>query len=257
MSSSPAVLRTLAFGDVTRTVWGAAWIPGGEGSAVAMIGGDAVAPVVSSLRLSIAENGSEWRLEGVGFTLIAVPAGEIVDVQAVDENIVGSDQLCRVTGRFEQSGAEHAVDCLGLRSSRSGGFDLGKLESVRAVSTWFEEPDEGFALTAFRGRKAKHHDSDVLTATVLGPEPSPPVEDPRLSTTYDAGGWPLRAGLELWLAAVGEDKDAQQFPRRAAGEATGARTETAAGDLDLRAEPFRWHSRGREGAGIYLLARRR
>ena len=172
MSSSPAVLRTLAFGDVTRTVWGAAWIPGGEGSAVAMIGGDAVAPVVSSLRLSIAENGSEWRLDGVGFTLIAVPAGEIVDVQAVEENIVGSDQLCRVTGRFEQSGAEHAVDCLGLRSSRSGGFDLGKLESVRAVSTWFEEPDEGFALTAFRGRKAKHHDSDVLTATVLGPEPS-------------------------------------------------------------------------------------
>ena len=257
MSSSPAVLRTLAFGDVARTVWGTAWIPGGEGSAVAMIGGDAVAPVVSSLRLSIAENGSEWRLEGVGFTLIAVPAGEIVDVQAVDENIVGSDQLCRVTGRFEQSGAEHAVDCLGLRSSRSGGFDLGKLESVRAVSTWFEEPDEGFALTAFRGRKAKHHDSDVLTATVLGPEPSPPVEDPRLSTTYDAGGWPVRAGLELWLAAEGEDEDAQQFPRRAAGEAAGARTETAAGDLDLRAEPFRWHSRGREGAGIYLLARRR
>ena len=257
MSSSPAALRTLAFGDVTRTVWGAAWIPGGDGSAVAMIGGDAVAPVVSNLRLSIAEDGSEWRLEGVGFTLIAVPAGEIVDVRAEDENIVGADQQCRVTGRFERSGAEHAVDCLGLRSSRSGGFDLGKLESVRAVSTWFEQPDEGFALTAFRGRKAKHHDSDVLTATVLGPEPSPAVEDPRLSTTYDAGGWPVRAGLELWLAAEGEDEDAQQFPRRAAGEAAGARTETAAGDLDLRAEPFRWHSRGREGAGIYLLARRR
>jgi hypothetical protein len=257
MSSSPAALRTLAFGDVTRTVWGAAWIPGGDGSAVAMIGGDAVAPVVSSLRLSIAEDGSEWRLEGVGFTLIAAPAGEIVHVRAEDEDIVGSDQLCRVAGRFDQKGAEHAVDCLGLRSSRSGGFDLGKLESVRAVSTWFEEPDEGFALTAFRGRKAKHHDADVITATVLGPEPSPPVEDPRLSTTYDAGGWPVRAGLELWLAAEGEVEDAQQFPRRAAGEAAGARTETAAGDLDLRAEPFRWHSRGRDGAGMYLLARRR
>ena len=59
---------------------------------------------------------------------------------------------------------------------------------------------------------------------------------------------------ELWLAAEGEDE--QHFPRRASGEAAGARTETAAGELDLRAEPFRWHSRGREGAGMYILARR-
>ena len=253
MSPSPPVLRTLAFGDVARTVWGAAWIPGSDGSAVATVGGDGVAPVVSSLRLSVAEDGGEWRLDGDVVALIASPAGEIVDVHAPDDDTVGFDQLCRVTGRFEQSGGEHAVDCLGLRTSRSGAFDLAKLESVRVVSTWFE-PDEGLALTAFRGRKAKHHDSDVVTATVLGPEPSPPVEDPRLSTTYDGGGWPIRAGLELWLAAEGEE---EQFPRRAAGQAAGARTETAAGELDLRAEPFRWHSRGREGAGMYLLARRR
>jgi hypothetical protein len=254
MSSTSPALRTLAFGDVARTVWGAAWIPGGDGSAVAIIGGDAVAPVVSSLRLSVDEDGGEWRLDGERLAVTASPAGEIVDVRAADDDLVGFDQLCRVTGRFEQSGAEHTVDCLGLRTTRSGSFDLGKLASVRAVSTWFE-PDEGFALMAFRGRKAKHHDSDVVTATVLGPEPSPPVEDPRLSTTYDAGGWPLRAGLELWVAA-GED-DEEQFPRRAVGRATGARTETAAGDLDLRAEPFRWHSRGREGAGMYLTAHRR
>ncbi len=86
-----------------------------------------------------------------------------------------------------------------------------KLESVRAVSTWFE-PDEGLALMAFRPRKAKSHDGDVVTAAVLGPESSPPVEDPRLTTTYDAGGWPVRAGLELWLAGEGEE---EQFPRRA------------------------------------------
>ena len=254
MSPNPSELRSLAFGDLARTVWGAAWIPSGDGSAVATVGGDAVAPVVSSLRLSVAEDGDEWRLDGVGFALSATPAGEIVDVRDEEEGIVGFDQLCRVTGRFEQSGGEHEVDCLGLRSSRSGGFDLAKLESVRAVSTWFE-PDEGLSLIAFRGRKAKHHDGDVVTATVLGPEPSAPVEDPRLSTTYDAGGWPVRAGVELWLAAEGEE--AQPFPRRASGEAAGARTETAAGELDLRAEPFRWHSRGREGAGMYILARRR
>jgi len=253
MSPTSSELRTLAFGDVPRTVWGAAWIPGGGGSVVATVGGDAGRPVVSSLRLSVAEDGGEWRLDGDHVALVAAPAGETVDVRASDDDIVGFDQLCRVTGRFEQGGTEHAVDCLGLRTSCSGSFDLAKIESVRAVSTWFE-PDEGFALMAFRDRKAKHHDSDVVTAAVLGPETSTPVEDPRLSTTYDADGWPVRAGLELWLAAEGEE---EQYPRRAAGEAAGARTETAAGELELRAEAFRWHSRGREGAGLYLLARRR
>ena len=121
------------------------------------------------------------------------------------------------------------------------------------MSTWFE-PDEGLALMAFRARKAKSHDGDVVTAAVLGPERAAPVEDPRLTTTYDAGGWPIRAGLELWLAGEGEE---EQFPRRASGEAAGARAQSAAGELDLRAEPFRWHSRGRDGAGIYILARRR
>ena len=176
-------------------------------------------------------------------------------MHADDDHVEGFDQLCRVTGRFELDGAEHAVDCLGLRTSRSGSFDLGKLESVRAVSTWFE-PDEGLALMAFRARKAKSHDGDVVTAAVLGPESSPPVEDPRLTTTYDAGGWPVRAGLELWLA--GDRTRQEQLPASARPGRRRARGRSpAAGELDLRAEPFRWHSRGRDGAGIYILARRR
>jgi hypothetical protein len=252
MSPISSGLRTLAFGDLAWRAWGAAWIAPGDGSGLVMLGGDGGGAVVRSLRLSAAAEDGEWRLDGEQAALIVAPAGELVGVEASDD-IVGFDQLCRVTGRFEQGGAERAVDCLGLRTSRSGGFDLAKLESVRAVSTWFE-PDEGYALTAFRGRKAKHHESDVVTAAVLGPEASAPVEDPRLSTTYDAGEWPIRAGLELWLAGQSEE---EQYPRRAVGEATGARAQSAAGELDLRAEPFRWHSRGREGAGMYLLARRR
>ena len=54
-------------------------------------------------------------------------------------------------------------------------------------------------MTAFRPRRAKAPDRDVLTGAVITAEASPPVEDPRLSTTYQAGGWPVRAGLELWL----------------------------------------------------------
>jgi hypothetical protein len=205
------------------------------------------------LRLTVGDADGEWRLDGEHGALIVEPAGDAVAVSAGDDHVEGFDQLCRVRGRFELDGADRAVDSLGLWTSRSGSFDLGKLESVRAVSTWFE-PDEGLALVAFRPRKAKAHDNDVITATVLGPEGSAPVEDPRLTTTYDAGGWPIRAGLELWLAAESEE---EQYPRRASGEAAGGRAQSTAGDLDVRAEPFRWHSRGRDGAGIYLLARRR
>ena len=253
MSPISPALRTLAFGDLARTIWGAAWIAGDDDSALATLGADGDRAVVPSVRLTASTEDSEWRLDGYQSALIVSPAGELVGVQSSDD-IDGFDQLCRVVGRFALDGAEHAVDCLGVRTSRSGGFDLAKLESVRAVSTWFE-PDEGFALTAFRGRKAKHHDADVVTAAVFGPDASVPVEDPRLSTTYDAGGWPVRAGLELWLAA-GEGEE-EQYPRRAVGEAAGVRAQTGVGELDLRAEPFRWHSRGREGAGMYLLACRR
>jgi hypothetical protein len=176
--------------------------------------------------------------------------GELVDVQAAQDGLAGWEQLCRVSGRF----GANEVDCLGVRSAWSDDLELSRFESIRAVSVWFD-PDEAFALTAFRPRKAKAHDGDLLAAAVIAPERSAAVEDPRLSTTYAADGWPLRAGLELWLAS--ETDSEQQYPRRASGEAAGPRAEALAGELELQAEPFQWHSRGRVGAGMYLLARRR
>ena len=254
MTPPPCALRTLAFGDLERGIWGAAFVLATGGSALVALGGDSAAATFDSgLRLSADEAGGEWHLEGEGTALRIVAGGEALGVAATDDRVEGFDQLCRVSGGFSLGGAEVEVDSLGVRMSRSGGFDVGKLESVRAVSTWFE-PDEGLALMAFRARKAKAHDGDVVTATVLGPAAAAVVEDPRLSTTYDAGGWPVRAGLELW---VGREDEDEQYPRRASGEATGARAETADGELELRAEPFRWHSRGRDGAGMYILARRR
>jgi hypothetical protein len=131
---------------------------------------------------------------------------------------------------------------------------MERYESIRAVSTWFE-PDEAIALTAFRPRKTKSHDGDLIAAAVIGPESSTAVEDPRLSTTYEAEGWPLRAGLELWLPSP--EASEQQYPRRASGEAAGTRAHAQIATLELRVEPFHWHSRGRDGAGMYILARRR
>jgi hypothetical protein len=244
-------LRTLAFGD--GTVWGTAWVSDPAGGALAAVGAGTEAIVPPGVRLSDGGAGEEWRLEGDGIALVAVPAGELVDVQAARDGIEGSEQLCRVTGRFSAGGGQHEVDCLGLRSAWSDAVNLGKFESIRAVSAWFD-PDEGLSVVSFRPRKAKGQDGDLLAATVIAADGAPPVEDPRLSTTYAGDGWPTRAGLELWL--TGPEPD-QQYPRRASGEAVGARAQALAGDLELRAEPFRWHSRGREGVGMYLLARRR
>jgi len=242
-------LRTLAFGD--GSVWGASWSPGSAGAALTALGSGTDVNVTPDLPLvdSGAGPADDWRLEAEGVALVAASVGEVVDVQAAQDGLAGWDQLCRVTGTF--GGTE--VDCFGVRSSWADDVELARFESIRAVSVWFD-PDEAFALTAFRPRKAKHHDGDLLAAAVIAPDVSAVVEDPRLSTTYAADGWPVRAGVELWCS--GEEPE-RQYPRRASGEAVGPRAQAVAGELELQAEPFRWHSRGREAAGMYLLARRR
>jgi hypothetical protein len=246
------VLRTLAFGD--RSVWGASWSSDSAGSSLTALGAGPQATVLPGVRLPESDAGAdaEWRLDIDDVALVVTPAGEPVDVQAAQDGIEGWDQLCRVSGRFGQ----YEVDCLGVRSGWSDAIDLKRYQSIRAVSVWFG-PDEAFAVTAFRPRKAKAHDADLLAAAVIAAERSAPVEDPRLSTTYAADGWPARAGLELWLAAPEGSDSEQQYTRRASGEAIGTRAQAQAGELELRAEPFRWHSRAREGTGMYLLARRR
>jgi hypothetical protein len=245
----------LAFGDLAQTIWGAGWISDsddGERRTLLLVGDGSGRMIAGSLGVTAGQDGDEWQLGDDRNALTASPVGEPVPVHDAENRIEGYDQLCRVTGRLD--GGERTVECHGVRTWFSGAVDLEGFESIRAVSSWFE-PGEALAVTAFRARKAKAHDSDVMTAAVIAPEGSAAVEEPRLSTTYELDGWPVRAGLELWLPVEGSDE--QQYPRRASGEATGARAEGCAGGLDIRAEPFRWHSRGRDGAGMYILARRR
>ena len=249
-------LRTLAFGE--DSVWGTAWASASAGATLAALGAGPEVIVVSEVGLSdsAADPSGEWRLDGDGVALVVSPAGELVEVRAEGKDgIEGWHQLVRVSGRFGRGAGqhEHEVECLGLRSSWSDAVDLAKFASIRAVSAWFD-PDEAYALTAFRPRKAKAHDGDAVAAAAITPDGAPAIEDPRLSTTYAGDGWPARAGLELWLASDPESD--QHYPRRASGKAAGARAQTLAGDFELQAEPFRWHSRGREGAGMYVLARR-
>jgi hypothetical protein len=204
----------------------------------------------------------QWRLDGDRIELRLSPSAAATLGGAPDAGLEGFDQLCRASGRLTLGGGEREVSCLASRSTRDGALDLERFESFRQVSAWFE-PDEGLALIALRPRKSRGQESDLISASVLEPQERPVlVTEPRLSTTYTAAGVPARAGLELWVeeptSRESEEDGAQtaEFPRRAAGEALGAGIEWQAGGFELRAVPLVWHSRGRDGAGIYLLGRR-
>jgi hypothetical protein len=258
VSAAAIALGILAFGDADGTVWGATWISGPAGAAesLVMLGRGSGRASVGTLRLSggPGPENAQWRIGDDPRGLVVSAVGQAVPVHDAESKLEGYYQLCRVTGHWASDGADGDVDCLGVQVWFAEGVELARYESIRAVSSWFE-PDQGLTLTALRSRKAKAHDGDAVAGAVIGPDSAEPAEDPRLSTTYAADGWPVRAGLELWLAA--EKSGERHYSRRASGEATGARAQGAVGDYDIRAEPFRWHSRGRDGAGMYVLARRR
>jgi hypothetical protein len=238
-------LRTVTFAALEGGPWGAVWC---FAEAVAVLGAapPRAASQIAAASLEGLDDQEDWRLQADGVELAIAAQAEPIRGSG---NGDGFDQLCRVRGRAVIDGAEVAVDCLGRRGSRAS-LEPSRYDSVRDVSAWFE-PDEGFALTAVRPRKARGQSKDVISAAVLDATAGKAVADPRLSTTYNGDGAPSRAGLELWLG----DDESEQFPRRAAGESVGVGTTATDERLELRAELMRWHSRGRDGAGVYLLAR--
>jgi hypothetical protein len=241
-------IRTLAFGDLKTDLWAAGWI--GPESFLAF-GRPASDSPASTVRVTVtgSQASEDWSLSGDGIELTVSPVGDPVNSSELE----GYDQLCRLHGRLVLAGSEQAVEVPGRRSLRAG-VDLGRLDSLRDVCALFG-PDDAVALTALRPRRTSGHGGDLVVATVFDPAGAVAVADPRLSTTYAADGSPTRAGIELWLD-VSEDSD-EQYPRRAAGEATGLRADATVDGLSVSAHAFWWHSRGNDGAGVYLLARAR
>lgn len=184
----------------------------------------------------------------------------------------GYEQLCRVSGTVRVRGVETRVDCLGQRGRSWGAPDWEKIALARALSGWLGD-DLGFSVVAIRPSRAAHHADEALAAFLLAPAPapaSPPgetvveeapvatvdglvdptlVEDPRLSTAYDAEDRQHRAGLELYLRA----DDAA--PRRIAGEVL-CGTSLDLGRLRMDTAFFAWRMEGREGVGRYDIIRR-
>jgi hypothetical protein len=235
----------------------------GDGPVVSQFGtAGELRPVLTDAVSFEASGRGEWTLRGEGIELELSAAGEPAEIALPDYSVEVGTQLCRAHGGLALDGSGHEIDCFGQLGTRAWPADPARVESLREVLAWFG-PDDGLALVSLRSPHSDGHDRDAVAA-VLFQEGSPiEIADPRLSTTYTAEGRPARASLELWLDELERDtadadaNDAAQphFPRRAAGEAAGATAQLAVAALDVQAAIFRWHMSGRDGAGVYLLAR--
>jgi hypothetical protein len=243
---SASALRTVAFGDLDGQVWGAAVQSGHAGL---VFGGAGTAQGAPEPEWTV--QGRAWSLVGDGFELHVEPRGEAPaedrDGDPSKSEVTGLQEICRVHGRILLAGVEQLVDCAGTRTALDG-LEAEAAGSARVVSGWFG-PEEAITLIALRPRGASDHEADLIAATLFDPDGWSSVDDPRLSTTYTQTGDPARTSLELWVAD-GEN----EFPRRAAGEASGPSAAVSAGELMLRVAPLRCHSRGLEGSGVYVLA---
>jgi hypothetical protein len=245
-ATTESMLRTVTFGALDAAVWGACW-----GGAEPVLAAGGLEPGTLAADGPVTLDGSapsaEWRLNGPGadvtLTALSDPAPSAANG--------GFDQLCQIRGSLEIDGTERPIDCSGRRGTHD--LEVARFASVRDLSAFFA-PGEGLVLSALRPRRASGHDHDRLAAVIFEPDAVIEVAEPRLSTTYAADGHPARVGLELWIDA---GEDGEQYPRRAAAEALGARATFSLGELDLEAYALRWHSRGQEGAGVYLQARAR
>jgi hypothetical protein len=241
MSVSALPLQSVLFADLESGVWGIAWgSPSGALGLGELTRGSSTRGAAVNFESSSANDG--WELAGDAGGLRVTPLTEPVSSARWE----GFDQLCEVRGTLNSG---QPVGAIGVRSLH-GGIDATALDSLRDACAWFA-PDDGLALTALRPAGARGHEQDLVTGAVFEPSGVTAVADPRLSTTYSADGLPTRAGLELWIET---DDEAAEYSRRATGETIGAQIALSADGFDLHAHAMRWHSRGRDGIGAYVLA---
>lgn len=236
------MMASFAFGELGSgarpAVWGAG-VVADDGSATVTAGSGTEALVKKGV-LPVPAAGQEWQVRLEGLELRVMPALDGAKPQT----------LCHVTGLLTLQAGRLDIDCLGWLAVEP---PLAEPDwtLLRWVAAWFSA-DDGLAVMALRPPRAHSHDEELVVAELLAPDRTP-AEDPRLSTTYGGDGQPLRAGVELWL---GEPEDDELHAFRAAGEAVAAPVMWTEGAASFSARLFRWHSRGREGAGVYTLGRR-
>ncbi len=169
--------------------------------------------------------------------------------------MLGFEQPVRVRGTADVGGRRLTLDGLGQRGRSWGTPDWSRIERTRTVAAWFD--GAAITSTAIRPAGRDAHGDEVIGAVLFEPADEAPdgtadqparVEDPRISTTFDADGRQQRAALELWVTEDGP-------PRRAWGEVV-CGTTLDLGRLRLDCAFLRWHMDGREGVGRYDVLRR-
>jgi hypothetical protein len=243
---------TLAFADPEAGLYGVARTSlsadDASGMGILFVGTEVAAVRAEGVALDVVEPLRRWTASFAGaFELEAEALSPPADVAVGDTR--GYEQLVRVSGTATVGGEQRRVDGLGQRGHSWGRVDWSKLELARTVTAWLDDRTAA-TLSAIRPASAKHHsDESVAAHVVLDGEPVQ-VADPRLSTTYDADGRQVHAGLELWVP----DGDGE-YPHRGAGEVV-CGTTVDLGTLRLDCAFFRWHMDGRTGAGRYDIVRR-
>jgi len=257
-----------SFGDRTSGVYGLArlGISGAQGSALAVLfdgrepvgllaeggvtlsegaGWDALA--VGALDTTTEVPLKSWKVavapkDGEGFELSFEAVSPPADFEG--GGMEGYEQLCRVTG----TAAGRPVDCLGQRGHSWGDPDWTEIDRTRSVAAWLED-GSALALGSVRPAGAADHAAEDVWATLLNAQGVLPVDEPRLSTTYDGDGHQRRAGVELWM------DDDEGFAHRGSGHVLcGSSLEL--GSLRLDCSFFAWRLDGREGVGRYDVLRR-
>ena len=246
-SKGARTVRALAFGHPDGSLWAA----GLDAGAPTLIAGGTAEPV--AVAVTWEADAADWRISGEGVSLsvsaVAAPEppepgeGEPPRAEPATPSWSGRQELCRVTGSL----ADVEIDAVGVRTELER-VGAGRLGSVRGVTGWLSA-EEAVTLLALRAPGEAHHEDDLVAATVFDADGWSPSLDPRLSTTYDGDGEPSRATLELWISD-GE----HELPRRAAGEASGPPVRITHDATTLEVRPLTCHLRGRDGAGVYLLA---
>jgi hypothetical protein len=266
---------TFAFGDAQRELYGSArlgLVPGeparasglgvlfhaGEVAGIGAAGGielerpdwtrveagDVSATIVEPLRAwEVAYDGDE-----AGFVLRFEARCAPAELAPGEGTVHGYEQVCHVAGTVRRGERRWEVDCLGQRGHQWGAPDWGRIALARTVAAWLDD-GTGVALASLRPEGAAGHDAEATAAALIEGGSPAAVADPRLSTTLDAAGRQLRAGMELWV------EEEAEYPHRIAGEAV-CGTTLELGRLRLDCAFFRWRMEGREGVGRYDILRR-
>lgn len=218
---------------------------GWEGVEAADISTEIVTPL-ESWKVAFDGDGGSFEL---AFTAISPPAELDPDgATAQIGGMHGYEQVCSVSGTARIDGKRHDIRCLGQRGHTWGEPDWENITVARTITMWME--DRCVAVSAVRPSGVDHHLGEAVAGFFIDGEADPVwVDDPRVSTTYDAEGRQRRVGLELWVA---EDSD---YPRRAAGEVF-CGTTLDLGRLKLECSFFIWRMEGRMGVGRYDVLRR-